>query len=1271
MQTHSLTWLKKLVAGAAMALVLATPAIPAFGQEVPPEVTYSYADPTSFDPSQGEDVKIYWYLAAQNANVEIDVYDGKKSQGGSKVRDLVALTPWYNVPNPATWNGEINGEAAAAGTYYYYVTATNGAGSFEWEQSFQVTGTGTGGNGGNGGSGSAPVVGSSVGNDSGDYASPNPFDPNTEVTRIYYSLSAEADVYITIKDSTTNQTVETLFQHQTAGSNRNQIWDGKNNSSQAFPERVYDYEIYAANQYGTNTEDGTVEIEYAGGNGGNGQEPVIGSSVGNDSGDYASPNPFDPNTEVTRIYYDLSAEADVYITIKDSTTNQTVETLFQHQTAGDNRNQIWDGKNNSSQAFPERVYNYEIYAANQYGTNTEDGTVEIEYAGGSGGSAPVIGSSSSNDSDDFASPNPFDPNTESTTIYYNITNAVDSVVVKIKDGNSVIETVTGTSSQAVWDGKNSSNQPFAEKVYDYEIVATNSQGSDTEDGTVEIEYDGGSGGTAPVIGSSSSNDSNDYAQPNPFDPNDESTTIHYTLNTSVDSVVVKIKDGSSVIETVNGGEDSGPNTAVWDGKDNSNDPFDEKVYDYEIVATNSEGTDTEDGTVEIEYDGGSEDAPEITEQYADPFSFDPTDGEETDIYFRIANEDADVTVEILEGNNTIVTLVDDAHADEGLSFVEWDGEDDDNDIVDEGMYAFKITACDKQDSNECDTAYGSVQVDYDGGGSTGDMHITNDYADPDPFNPDDENTRIYYTLNKDADVTIEIIDEDHDIIRTLLDDVRRDDGGNHATWNGEDRYGDEVDEGDYTYRIIACAANESSNCDTESGEVRVDYDISGNDDLISDVEVNNAVFDPEDDEESEVCFDIEEDNTEITIEILDGNRVIETLVDEREYDASNDRCFEWNGEDDDGDIVDDDVYQFRIRAEKGNNTEVEYAYTEVDTDGRLIGFPDDDDYCAGFWDIPSDSPFCEAIKLMHYRGIFTGYPDGSFQPYADINRAETAKVVLLALDYGILSDDGSNLGYWDVQQRSWYMPYLRTAQREGIATGYPDRSFRPGGTINRVELLRVFLEGSDINVPHCNYQPYPDTPVNSDTRWYMDYACFAKAYGLMGTDANGNFNPAEPMSRADVAMLFYNFEKRGLFAGYNPDYYNGYYSNFDSNYFYPPGYDWYDYDDNNNNDTDDLIEDIEVDDDVFDPDRGERSRVCFDILEDNTDISIDVLDDDRDRVRELVDDVEYDESNNRCYSWDGEDDDGDTVRDGDYEFRIKAEKGNDDQVEYADVEVNT
>jgi flagellar hook assembly protein FlgD len=744
------------------------------------------------------------------------------------------------------------------------------------------------------------------------------------------------------------------------------------------------------------------------------------------------------------------------------------------------------------------------------------------------GESPVI-------TNHYATPNPYDPDNGSTDIRYHLnTDAV--VVVEILEGSTVIRNLgraskTAGDNSSSWDGKE--NGAFVDEgTYSYRITASNTWGSSIATGSITVDFQT-SQGTAPSI-------SGDYASPSPFDPSDESTTINYTLNTAA-TVTVSILDGSNTVRTLGtASQSSGANHMTWDGKISGVNAS-EGTYTYSIYATNTYGNDTETGTVTVDYAGQSGTAPNITNDYASPTSFDPND-ETTTIYYTL-NTTADVTVTVLDGSSTIETIQSSVSRTAGTYSVNWDGRNSGNSPYSEGTYTYRVYAT---NSSGSDTETGNVTIDYDGGSSCTTPSITSHYVTPSEFDPDEDDARITFNLNTSADVTV-TIRGNSGVIRTLVDDDDMSSGTHNVYWNGEDDDDDQVSDGTYTYRIYAL-----NNCgsDTEQSTVRVDSDGNDDDDddnddydfvednygdLISDVRVEDALFDPEDDERAKLLFDVEEDNVYITVRIIDTDEdVVRTLVTSNDYDESNDNSVYWNGKDQDGDIVDDDLYLFKITATKsGESSEVAYRWLEVDTDGKIIGFPDDDndddDYCAGFTDVSEDNPYCKAIELMKIKGIFTGYSDGTFRLYNPINRAETTKVTLLAIGYSIMKDDGTNLGFWDVVKKAWYMSYLRTAKNRGIINGYPDSSFRPNSTPNKVELLKIFLEGTGINIPYCNAAPYNDTPATAETRWYLNYVCFAANNGLISGDYSGNFYPASAMTRGDVAMLFYNFYVRGLY----------------------------------------------------------------------------------------------------------------------------------------------
>jgi hypothetical protein len=177
---------------------------------------------------------------------------------------------------------------------------------------------------------------------------------------------------------------------------------------------------------------------------------------------------------------------------------------------------------------------------------------------------------------------------------------------------------------------------------------------------------------------------------------------------------------------------------------------------------------------------------------------------------------------------------------------------------------------------------------------------------------------------------------------------------------------------------------------------------------------------------------------------------------------------------------------------------------------------------------------------MSRKNIFDGYSDGTFRPYQKINRAEATKVITLALGYTIETNSSGYFGklFSDTSATAWYAKYLDVAEKNGIINGYPDGSFKPSKTINRVELLKIFLEGTQIGTTDCNYAPFNDTPNDASTKWYMPYACFVKENDLLGGENKLNLRPAEDMTRGDVADLFYEFDTRGLFyqsPGYHGD----------------------------------------------------------------------------------------------------------------------------------------
>lgn len=112
-----------------------------------------------------------------------------------------------------------------------------------------------------------------------------------------------------------------------------------------------------------------------------------------------------------------------------------------------------------------------------------------------------------------------------------------------------------------------------------------------------------------------------------------------------------------------------------------------------------------------------------------------------------------------------------------------------------------------------------------------------------------------------------------------------------------------------------------------------------------------------------------------------------------------------------------------------------------------------------FNDVTSQTVYSEAIQYLKNEQIVEGYPDGTFAPTSNINRAEFTKILV-----GAISDSdatGSNC-FPDVKT-DWYAKYVCTAKKLGLIDGYPDGTFKPAEPINFSEAAKIIANAFKLN----------------------------------------------------------------------------------------------------------------------------------------------------------------------------------------------------------------
>lgn len=148
----------------------------------------------------------------------------------------------------------------------------------------------------------------------------------------------------------------------------------------------------------------------------------------------------------------------------------------------------------------------------------------------------------------------------------------------------------------------------------------------------------------------------------------------------------------------------------------------------------------------------------------------------------------------------------------------------------------------------------------------------------------------------------------------------------------------------------------------------------------------------------------------------------------------------------------------------------------------------------------------------HYRSYINGYPGGTFQPNANMTRAEAAM-----LFYNLLSDKTASGGksFTDVKGTDWYGKAVITLTGKGILKGYPDGSFRSQGAITRAELAAMVLRFAGVNAGN-ETASFKDV---SASHWAGTAIATASSKGYFNGYTDGTFHPNAKIIRAEVVTV--------------------------------------------------------------------------------------------------------------------------------------------------------
>jgi hypothetical protein len=149
-----------------------------------------------------------------------------------------------------------------------------------------------------------------------------------------------------------------------------------------------------------------------------------------------------------------------------------------------------------------------------------------------------------------------------------------------------------------------------------------------------------------------------------------------------------------------------------------------------------------------------------------------------------------------------------------------------------------------------------------------------------------------------------------------------------------------------------------------------------------------------------------------------------------------------------------------------------------------------------------------AVASVAAAGIASGYPDGTFRPSAPVSRAQMATFLARALQL----NTGGTAWFGDVFGDP-HLPNICAVVAAGIAGGYPDGTFRPSDSVSRGQMASFLARA--LLLPSGGSAPFPDVQGGP----HATNIGAAVAAGLTAGYPDGTFRPDAPVSRAQMATF--------------------------------------------------------------------------------------------------------------------------------------------------------
>ena len=183
---------------------------------------------------------------------------------------------------------------------------------------------------------------------------------------------------------------------------------------------------------------------------------------------------------------------------------------------------------------------------------------------------------------------------------------------------------------------------------------------------------------------------------------------------------------------------------------------------------------------------------------------------------------------------------------------------------------------------------------------------------------------------------------------------------------------------------------------------------------------------------------------------------------------------------------------------------------------------------AGVYPDTKDNWARDAIQAMTQAGYLSGYADNTFKPSAQITREQAAAIYGKVLQHNLNEQELADIvtkesatSYSDVEADRWSNSAIKLVSAAGVMEGTSKTAFTPSKTMDREQ----FVASAASLAKKLNLS----TPVKTEKVTFKDEASISAAYladiqymaqrGIVASGATENFNPKQPVTRAQAATI--------------------------------------------------------------------------------------------------------------------------------------------------------